>query len=426
MSASDPSRYEEILIESSESKETVDLRPGVQSVDYYEDIFRPYVTAKILVTSSGPVINGKGIYQGLPLKGGERVSLRIKQSVNGLPGLDFSQTPDDYLYVSGISNYISDSTSETFILNLCSKVAITNETTRVTKRYPTSQNISGSVEQIVKEYLNVPFAEAPHQTENKYGFIGNMRKPFTVIRWLASKGVDSETAGFVFYQTKEGMHFKSLNKMIEQKPKALYSETMVADGKGEQNEDFKISTYYLDKNQNVIEKLKLGAYSSMRYYFDFHRAAFTREQEGVYLHKDHIKKTNTLGSQDPGLPKVNSTDVKPLDEYPTRIMSGFIDRGTLEDKVDTTKNADPFQYQSQSLYRYADMFTQKVEMTVPMNTSLKAGDIIECDFRQTATGKEESDPIESGLYMIKQLRHHFDKEGSYTAMMLIRDTIGKK
>ena len=32
----------------------------------------------------------------------------------------------------------------------------------------------------------------------------------------------------------------------------------------------------------------------------------------------------------------------------------------------------------------------------------------------------------SGLYMIKELCHHFDTEASYTSMLLVRDTIGKR
>ena len=66
MSLSDPSIYEEILIESNDGSTTVDLRLGIQSIDYYEDIFSPTITVKILVTNTGNTINGKGIYQGLP------------------------------------------------------------------------------------------------------------------------------------------------------------------------------------------------------------------------------------------------------------------------------------------------------------------------------------------------------------------------
>ncbi len=63
-------------------------------------------------------------------------------------------------------------------------------------------------------------------------------------------------------------------------------------------------------------------------------------------------------------------------------------------------------------------------MTVPLNTNLRAGNIIECEFRQVSTGKEDPDAYQSGLYMIKELCHHFDSEGSFTALMLVRDTFG--
>ena len=38
---------------------SVDIRLGVQSFDYYEDIFSPTITAKGSVIKTGPVINGK-------------------------------------------------------------------------------------------------------------------------------------------------------------------------------------------------------------------------------------------------------------------------------------------------------------------------------------------------------------------------------
>ena len=68
MPAVDSSIYEEILIESNDQSNSVDLRLGVQSIDYYEDIFSPTLTAKIIVTNTGDSVNGQSIYQGLPLR----------------------------------------------------------------------------------------------------------------------------------------------------------------------------------------------------------------------------------------------------------------------------------------------------------------------------------------------------------------------
>jgi hypothetical protein len=65
-------------------------------------------------------------------------------------------------------------------------------------------------------------------------------------------------------------------------------------------------------------------------------------------------------------------------------------------------------------------------MIVPSNTNLHAGDLIECEFPKIASGKaKEFDQEQSGLYMIKELCHHFDTNGSYTSMTLIRDTFGR-
>ena len=50
MAAIDTSKYEEFFIESADGTE-VDIKMDVNSVDYYEDIFSPTVTAKINVTN---------------------------------------------------------------------------------------------------------------------------------------------------------------------------------------------------------------------------------------------------------------------------------------------------------------------------------------------------------------------------------------
>jgi hypothetical protein len=76
--------------------------------------------------------------------------------------------------------------------------------------------------------------------------------------------------------------------------------------------------------------------------------------------------------------------------------------------------------------RYNVLFTQTLNMTIPSNTNLRAGDIITCEFPKISNSdSKEMDDDQSGLYMIKELCHHFDTEGSYTSMLLIRDTFGR-
>ena len=425
MAASDPSKYEEILIESNDQKNSVDIRLGVQSFDYYEDIFSPTITAKVIVTETGNSVNGKGTYQGLPLRGGERVSVKITANSPNNKDLDFSEK-SKYLYVSSISNVLNTNQSETFTLNLCSREAITNETARIPVKFPTSSPISASAEKIIKTYLQTGKNVEVDQTMNKYGFIGNLRKPFTVLTWLASKGVpESEgksTAGYVFYETQSGYKFKSLDKLISAESKATYvANDVVNDNKGVQ--DFTIVSFVIDKNQNLVEKLRLGAYSSMRSYFNPLSFSFTHPEKGVFNKSEHGG--SELGNSGLVLPAIGEGSDKTLADAPTRLFTGVLDLGTQEVGVSTERNAEALNYQSQALLRYNSLFTVTVSATLPLNTNLEAGNIIQCMFPEVSTKKEkEYDPDQSGLYMIKELRHHYDAQGSYTSVKLVRDTFG--
>lgn len=88
-------------------------------------------------------------------------------------------------------------------------------------------------------------------------------------------------------------------------------------------------------------------------------------------------------------------------------------------------NADQMEYQSQSILRYNTLFTQSLNVMIPSNTNLKAGDLIECRFPKISrSNAREYDMETTGLYMIKELCHHFDANRSYTSLKLIRDTFG--
>jgi hypothetical protein len=442
MAAINKSIYEELILESNDQKRTIDIRQGTVSIDYYEDIFSPTITAKIRVVNTGDTIQApdkegnpdgekQSIYNGLPLRGGERVSMKIRGNTTKNPGLDFATNQKDYLYVSSITDIVSESQRETFLLHLTSREAITNETSRVGKKYKTSSTIDASVTDILKNYLKTEKIGKIDKTQNKYGFIGNLRKPFTILVWLASKGVPAEisgdaTAGFVFYQTREGFQFRSIDSLISQKPDNIptYTYTQVNESGTTRDNDFAILNYMTEKNQNLIEKLRLGSYASYRMFYNPLTFEFTDPQKGTFTTDDYVSGVKNLGQQ-LELPKISNDSNIDLGHIPTRFLTQVLDIGTMEKDVSTDVNSDPFKYQSQAIMRYNMLFTQTVSIVVGSNTNLKAGDIIKCNFPKISRGdKEEYDKEQSGLYMIKELCHHFDTDASYTSMKLIRDTFG--
>ena len=437
MSAAGSSLYEILILESNDKSKTVDLKLGAVSIDYYEDIFSPTITAKVRVINTGDSItndkSGKleSIYNGLPLRGGERLRMKVLDNGEEKRGLDFSTTPEKYLYVSSITDVISQSQKESFLLNLVSREAITNETTRVFRKY--EGTIDQSTTKILKDILKTTKFDDKNDIEksqNNYSFIGNSKKPFTILVWLASKAVpvssEDATAGFVFYQTKDGFKFKSIDGLIKQEPKATYYYSEVNESEVEVNNDFKILNYSTDKNQNLIEKLRLGAFSSERIFFDPLTGTITPPEKRKFQFKKYKDKLENLGGKgNISLPKMNENSDESLGDAPTRILTDILSIGTLNNGVSTQLNADPSEYQAQSIMRYNLLLTQSISMMIPCNTNLSAGDVIRCEFPKiSSSDSDQIDTEVSGSYIIKELCHHFEPNNSYTSLKLIRDNFG--
>ena len=435
MSADQAANYEEFIIESNDGSRDVDLRFGVISFQYFEDVFSPTVTARVLVQSSGGgdiedfkgVGGTKALLQGLPIIGGERVSIKVKTVVGD--GIDLTEDP---LYVGGVSEIMADGDREVFTLNLVSRSAITNETSRVTKKYPTTQKIDISVKQIAEEFLKIELPEDNIDScKNQYGFIGNLRKPFTVLTWLAGKAIPASgkkdsTAGYFFYQTLDGHYFKSIDELIKQEPYAEYKEDTVQKSaleSGVKDTANKIMSYTFKQNTNILEKLRTGAFSSHNVFFDpltFEFPQFT------YKLKEFAEQMEVMG-EPPELPPIEAGSSESLGDYPTRLMTRILDRGTMDPDVKVDVNSDPAKVQSQSIARYNLLMTQAVQVTVACNSDLRVGMIVKLFFKNQSFEKgNEFDEHTSGLYMIKELCHQFTQRDSLTSMLLVRDSYGRK
>lgn len=427
--------YESAVIESNDRSRSANIKNGIIGFQYYEDIFSPIITGKMSIINTGNVITSakktdrypQSLYNGLPVRGGERVSFKIAANSSTNPVFDFSDDPKNYFYVSSIENIIRKSNKEMFNISLIPRESITNETVRVVKKFPVDYPISQSVERILKENLVTERIGIIDATSNNYGFIGSNKKPFTTLIWLASKStpVGSKgggTAGFLFYQTKDGFQFRSIDNLIKQKPKAIYyydeSKTTYDINDNKVNNDFRILDFTINKNQDLLKNLMYGAYSSQILNFN----PLTFEFNNIVYNQSKYT-SSYLGNTNINFPSDDSG--RSLGDRPSRILTQMMDVGTLDIASSTRVNADTTKYQSQALMRYNFLLIQNLSVTIPLNTNLRAGDLIICKFNKISkTPQPNYDDEISGLYMIKELCHHFGVTRSYTSLKLVRDTFG--
>ena len=308
MPAISPCEYELMTIESDQGV-TIDLRLGVVSFQYFEDLFSPTITAKMVVISTSGVVSDdktnkiESLYNGLPIRGGERVAVRIKGNSNVNKGLQFD-TPDTYLYVSKISNVIRDGQKEIFVLHLVSREAITNEVTHVNRKFEAYSLIDDHVKNILKNDLKVKtirYAGNIDRPSNKYGFLGNLKTPFQILVWLASKATPQSQSsggftGYFFYQTQSGFNFRSVDSLIRDgldgrtartnfKATREYTHKQFTDYINESG-DFNILTYSVRRNNDLLRKLIIGQYSNFTASFNPLNGRFSKIEEGTFNLKD--------------------------------------------------------------------------------------------------------------------------------------------
>ena len=82
MAAQDRSQYEIFEIRSNDGSKTVNVSNGVITFSYFENVLSPMITAQAVIVNTGESVVDEeddisSVYNGLPLNGGEKVSIKI-------------------------------------------------------------------------------------------------------------------------------------------------------------------------------------------------------------------------------------------------------------------------------------------------------------------------------------------------------------
>jgi len=435
--AAEPSAIKSVSIISNKTGEAVDISPGISMLMYFESILQDTLRVTIRFVDSGDSTKeGKTVREGLPLVGQERVEIEFEDNNEIAIGAD----PKLVLYVNKITPVENDTNIELIQLELVSKEFILNEKIRVNTRY--DGKISEHITDILKDNENYLATEKEldiEEVENNFNFIGNNKKPFFMVNALSKKSVPvgkkGKAAGFFFYETSDGFHFKSLDTLLdpsknEKVKSVIYNETPESKGVNiPEGYDMKALEYKLDNRVNVQEKLKLGAYDSKIILFDPFDCYYQ-----VVTDKAEDKDTEQSAGKE--LPKLNDEfeRVNQPQKNSTRTTYCLVDRGSLptgdtSEQIDGAE-AQNFEYlniTNQAIRRYNQFYSSKVTITLPGDFSLHVGNAIFVDAPGLSAEKDGgTDQEAGGIYIIADLCHYLTTEVTYTKLNLVRDTVGRK
>ena len=410
--ASAPAKYEVLRI-IKDGKEQP-LQGKTINFNYYESLYSPVVSANMMfVDAGGSTADDKqnitSIKEGLPITALEDVQVKIQTKFGTL---DFTK---DAFKVTSSPIMDQESNRMTVLLNLINDKEIKNSELPIFDRFV--GKISDTVIKILQQKLQISRDKIDvEQTKNSYGITGKGRGALNIILDLCRRSVPVKgDAGYFFYQTQDGFNFKSIDFLLSQdsKQKYVYSGALKENLENSDN-DFKILLApSIKKDQDITKALKNGTYVNRNVFFN--PQTFEHSEIIFSVNKDGVKKT--LGGDLPVKPE----DVKGF----TKTNHHILDIGSFETQNQNPNN-DPREWQATSQMRYNLLHSIVMNIQIPCNTELRAGDIIEIDIESQQEDKVDSpsDEQQGGKYLILHLCHHFDTLRSYTSLTLVRDSYG--
>ena len=395
----------QLIANGSSLDEDYDITRGNPSINYYESVTSPSISMTVSFIDIDQMVSQEGI------TGGEMIDLEVI-----IPDFDQKfkiESKKQKLVLNSVRDVVTSTNKQTATLEFVSDESLVNETCRVNKKF------TGNVTQIVKELLQSEPKGIQTKKEiksddavNKYSFVGNLKRPFETIQWLCPKAQSSSrNFGFLFFENRDGYHFKSVENLLKQDPEFLYQKP---DRPTET--DLRIIESRLNQSNDVGMNARMGMYSNRTIYIDLQNDTY----EEIDYNISEFKSKKPL--------KVIDT----LKDKPTRLMFRMLDQGALQSgaaKKEVEKRNELAVYQNLSYIRNNLLFSQSLNISVPINPDLRAGQVIEVQFplksetKKDTTdrfGKEKDNDI-SGKYLISELRHVMGDGKSSTQLNLIRD-----
>ena len=421
MSAAGASNYTLFQIKKKDLE--VPIQGKILNFNYYESIYSPMVTGSIaLEDTGGSVENDLGILatikDGMKITGFEEVSFIVTTRYGEL---DFKNYP---LIVTGSPANLDESNRQVALLNMVSKTEILSSSKPLSNNYPAAP-ISETVTKILNKELKISKDKLDiEKTQNQDKVKGNHLGALDCILKMCKKSIPAEgkDPGYFFYETQDGFNFRSIDGLIKKGIESFDNEeyakmhtyyyfgALAAKLDDEYGNDFKVlTTPIVRRDEDQVKAMQHGLYCV--------RICTKNSLTGEYKEeiKNLLSDTNLGEKQEKPVP--NNTYLK---SYVFHISPGQDDPG-VSDKILN----NPANYVPQSNMRYSLLHSQIVQIQVPCNVQLKAGQVIKLfleNITQSNKNEQVYNNLRSGYYMIRDLCHSFTTTNSYTSLTLLRDT----
>jgi hypothetical protein len=424
-----------------------DITGFITTLGFYESIFSPFIVGELVLEDAQDIMSN------LSIVGREKILVRFKT-----PAID-SEIREITLRVAGQKSKINPNKSRAYIVNLrlVSENYFTNQITKDSISFKGRPH--EIVSKIVSEYLPSDLVINEATADNEYKIVYPYKQPLHMINQIMTNATpadsdDSENdAGFLFYETLDGLNFRCFNNLFKQLPSYSFFNANTIRSTSSDDEFLK-STFYTEKilfkdTSNRVKQVENGAFASRTYFHDLSTKQWGQNTFNYSIDNKVSKKGGRSNETSPIFPPtlpvqgfdnagVVSNEMFPVisNNQPenTNIQKVFFtprhtnvcgeEYKANENRYETTRFANS----NLSLYNDTE-----VEITISGNSLLRAGQTVnlivtknEPDTKILSSGSDFNEE-KSGRYLISSIQHRFFMlDGSYkTFVTLVRNFRGR-
>ena len=388
-----------------------DIAAQVINIQFYEDLFSPFITGSLIVKESLDLVNL------FPFIGEEFLELEI--TTPALEGPTISGKY--YIYKLSDRDLVGDR-QVVYQLHFISVEAITD-----LNKKP-SRGFTGKVSDLVKQFfedksfgLETQKKTVIEETSNNVKYISNYWSPVENLIFLQNRAANKDNIpNYVFFENRDGFFFISLDSLYggntyQSFVYDKYTRDDRALGGSIKNidEDYRrINKITIPVGYDYMDRISNGMLSSRLLTYDLTTKQYSAKVYDMFTNFDKQKHLNPNPINSRKAIWRSNAKVFNLTKYHSN-FTGFGD----------ATNAKYIQ-ERYSLMTLAE--SNKLEITVPGRTDYTVGQVVEVKLnRIEPMAKNESDTDDqmfSGRYLIAAINHYVDRERHECSIELIKES----
>lgn len=391
----------------------------VINIQYYEDIFSPFISGSLILKDSLDLPNL------FPFVGEEYVDLDIST-----PGIDKDNIKGRYYIYKMTDRELLGDRSATYQLHFISVEAIIDLNKKVSKA------ITGNAAEVVKKIVadKIDGLQSSKEcfvepTTKAIKFIPNFWSPVKCIQHITEQAVNqNQSPSYIFFENRFGFYFLSLESLYDNN---VYQDfkydkyTRDKTGSGathgdakNPSEDYKrITQISIPKSFDYMDRIMNGTFASKVISFDL---TYKKYQVKNYNMFDKFEKKKHLNPNAISSSKSIFRNASKIVNYPraTDTFVGFGDTSTFktfQERLSLFKQLEAMKLEIEVPGRCDYTVGQKVNVELTMMEPIKKSD----------SDADTVDKLYSGNYLIAAVNHYIDRDMHTCHMELVKDSLQK-